>query len=175
MTVDEIKKTVSMFEIIKRYGVTTNKGMAVCPFHEDKNPSMKIYQNSFFCFSCGAHGDVIDFVMMMDDVDFRTAYQSLGGVYEKGNRKAAMIRRRRFVFEKQAREKAERQFREWKATRFLQICRLLRMLDEICRNMEPFTGEWEAAMNMRQDNWYKYLILAFGTREEQEEMRELDE
>lgn len=177
MTVEEIKAAYSMRDIVERYGFhPTRAGFIPCPFHSgDRQPSLKVYDRDFHCHACGANGDIFTFVQMMDDVDFRTAYQSLGGVYEKGNRKAAMIRCCRFVLEKQAREKAERQFREWRATRFLQVCRLLRMLDEICRNMEPFTDEWEAAMNMRQDNWYKYLILAFGTREEQEEMRELDE
>ena len=132
-----------MRDIVERYGFhPTRAGFIPCPFHSgDRQPSLKVYDRDFHCHACGANGDIFTFVQMMDDVDFRTAYQSLGGVYEKGNRKASMIRRRQFIIE----------------------------------NMEPFTDEWEAAMNMRQDNWYKYLILAFGTREEQEDMRELDE
>lgn len=174
---EEIKTTYSMRDIVERYGFhPTRAGFIPCPFHQgDRQPSLKVYDRDFHCHACGTHGDIFDFVMLMDDVDFKTVFQSLGGVYENSNKKAAMIRRRQFVLEKQAREKAERQFREWRVTRFLQVCRLLRMLDEICRIMEPFTDEWEAAMIMRQDNWYRYLILAFGTREEQEEMRELDE
>ena len=35
--------------------------MAVCPFHKDKNPSMKI-DNRYYCFGCGEKGDAIDFV-----------------------------------------------------------------------------------------------------------------
>lgn len=169
MTVEEIKTTYSMRDIVERYGFhPTRAGFIPCPFHQgDRQPSLKVYDRDFHCHACGTHGDIFDFVMLMDDVDFKTVFQSLGGVYENSNKKAAMIRRRQFVLEKQAREKAERQFREWRVTRFLQVCRLLRMLDEICRIMEPFTDEWEAAMIMRQDNWYRYLILAFGTREEQ--------
>lgn len=85
MTVEEIKAAYSMRDIVERYGFRpTRAGFIPCPFHsDDRQASLKIYQDSFFCFSCGAHGDIIDFVMMMDDVDFKTAFQSLGGEYQK--------------------------------------------------------------------------------------------
>lgn len=85
ITVEEIKITYPMREIVERYGYHPNRaGFIPCPFHQsDRDPSMKLYQDSFFCFSCGAHGDIFDFVMMMDDIPFKEAFQSLGGVYEK--------------------------------------------------------------------------------------------
>ena len=44
------------------YGIEVNRsGMACCPFHDDKNPSMKLNEEYFYCFGCGATGDVIDF------------------------------------------------------------------------------------------------------------------
>ena len=44
------------------YGVRVNRhGMAVCPFHNDKNPSMKV-DKRFHCFACQADGDAVDFV-----------------------------------------------------------------------------------------------------------------
>ena len=44
------------------YGVEVNRnGMACCPFHDDKHPSMKLNEEYFYCFGCGATGDVIDF------------------------------------------------------------------------------------------------------------------
>lgn len=36
--------------------------MSRCPFHNDSNPSMKLYPDHYYCFGCGAHGDVIDLV-----------------------------------------------------------------------------------------------------------------
>ena len=36
--------------------------MVCCPFHNDRTPSMKLNEDYFYCFGCGAHGDVIDFV-----------------------------------------------------------------------------------------------------------------
>ena len=51
--------------------------MAICPFHNDKNPSMSIKNNFYYCFSCHAHGDVIDFVMKTKGLDFKSAVKSL--------------------------------------------------------------------------------------------------
>ena len=46
----------------EHYGLKVNRnGMACCPFHNDRHPSLKLNEEYFFCFGCGAKGDVIDF------------------------------------------------------------------------------------------------------------------
>ena len=53
---------------------------AICPFHEDHNPSMSINveTGAYRCFACGARGGgVIDFYMQLNDVDFKTAAKAL--------------------------------------------------------------------------------------------------
>jgi len=54
---------------------------AVCPFHGDSRPSLVIYpaSQSYYCFGCGAGGDVIDFVSRLHRVDFREAAALLTG------------------------------------------------------------------------------------------------
>ena len=60
-TYARIKQTVTTRQAAERYGLSvTRSGMARCPFHEDHNPSMKV-DDRFYCFGCGASGDVIDF------------------------------------------------------------------------------------------------------------------
>lgn len=49
-----------------------------CPFHDDQTPSMGVKDNHFTCFGCGAHGDVITYVMERQGLDFRGACQWLG-------------------------------------------------------------------------------------------------
>ncbi len=65
--------SMNVFEAIRENGITARQaaehcgikinrsGMAVCPFHKDKNPSMKI-DSRYYCFGCGEKGDAIDFV-----------------------------------------------------------------------------------------------------------------
>lgn len=83
MNVEEIKKSYSMRDILERYGLHPNRsGFICCPFHKEKTASMKIYQDSYYCFGCGAHGDVFDFVMAMEDLSFRETFLDLGGTYD---------------------------------------------------------------------------------------------
>ena len=85
MTREDIKQKYSMRDIVEQYGFKPNRaGFISCPFHTGyRSPSMKIYEKDFHCHACGANGDIFTFVQMIDHVDFKTAFQSLGGTYEK--------------------------------------------------------------------------------------------
>ena len=57
-----VKENVTARQAAEYYGLHADRhGMAVCPFHNDRSPSMKL-DVRFFCFACGEHGDVIDLV-----------------------------------------------------------------------------------------------------------------
>ena len=57
-----VKYGVSCREAAERYGVEVNRcGMALCPFHNDRHPSLYVADDHYHCFACGEHGDVIDF------------------------------------------------------------------------------------------------------------------
>lgn len=84
---DEIKTSVSMRDICNKYGIDTNNaGFARCCFHDEKTASMKAYSGSdgFHCFGCGAHGSVIDFVMMFFGLDFPSACEKLNADFGLG-------------------------------------------------------------------------------------------
>ena len=84
MTTDEIKQSVSMREVVERYGIRIDrKGFCCCPFHREKTPSMKIYKDSTHCFGCGRSDDIFSFVMGMENCDFKTAFKMFGGTYEE--------------------------------------------------------------------------------------------
>ena len=58
-----VKATVTVRQAAEHYGLQVNRnGMCSCPFHEDRHPSMKLNERYFYCFGCGATGDVIDLV-----------------------------------------------------------------------------------------------------------------
>lgn len=57
--------------------VKSVRGMAKCPFHPDKSPSMDIRKNFYHCYGCGAQGDVIDFVMKQEGLTFKQAVTRL--------------------------------------------------------------------------------------------------
>ncbi|MFR1801273.1 MAG: CHC2 zinc finger domain-containing protein [Faecalispora jeddahensis] len=73
-----IKAAVPVKQAAKHYGLKVNRnGMACCPFHNDRHPSMKLNEDCFFCFGCGAKGDVIDFVAKLFDLRSYEAAQKL--------------------------------------------------------------------------------------------------
>ena len=58
-----VKTSINTREAAERYGVEVNRhGKALCPFHNDRHPSMVVYDDHYHCFACGEHGDVIDLV-----------------------------------------------------------------------------------------------------------------
>ena len=58
----EIKECITAREVAEGYGLKIlDKGMACCPFHDGRHPSMKI-DSGFYCFACGAKGDAINYV-----------------------------------------------------------------------------------------------------------------
>ena len=58
---EAVKQSVTTRQAAEHYGIHVNRnGMACCPFHHDKTPSMKL-DRRYHCFGCGADGDVIDF------------------------------------------------------------------------------------------------------------------
>ena len=73
-----VKYGVSCREAAERYGVEVNHyGMALCPFHNDRYPSLYVADDHYHCFACGEHGDVIDFVSKLFHLSLYDAAQKL--------------------------------------------------------------------------------------------------
>lgn len=61
----EVKEHLTARQAAEYYGLQVKRnGMACCPFHDDKHPSMKI-DNNYHCFACGVGGDAVDYVSRM--------------------------------------------------------------------------------------------------------------
>ena len=73
-----VKCGVSCREAAELYGVEVNRyGMALCPFHNDRHPSLYVADDHYHCFACGEHGDVIDFVSKLFHLSLYDAAQKL--------------------------------------------------------------------------------------------------
>ena len=73
-----VKYGVNFREAAERYGVSVNRqGKALCPFHNDRHPSLYVADDHYYCFACGAHGDVIDFAADFFDLPLYEAAQRL--------------------------------------------------------------------------------------------------
>ena len=66
---EKVKAEITPKEAVQRYGLKiAGNNMIRCPFHNDRHPSMKLNDDYFYCFGCGAYGDVIDLTCKLFDV-----------------------------------------------------------------------------------------------------------
>jgi DNA primase len=72
----DITEIASSYVNLKRHG---RNMVGLCPFHGEKTPSFNIYteSGSFYCFGCGAGGDVITFIMKIENLDYVEAVKFL--------------------------------------------------------------------------------------------------
>lgn len=80
---EKVKAVVTVRQAAEHYGLKVGRGdMACCPFHNDRTPSMKLNEDYFYCFGCGATGDVIDFVARLFNLSNYEAAQKLAYDFE---------------------------------------------------------------------------------------------
>ena len=75
---ESVKAAVPLRQAAEHYGLRVlRNGMTCCPFHEDRHPSLKLNEDYFFCFGCGASGDVIDFTARLFGISPKDATEKL--------------------------------------------------------------------------------------------------
>lgn len=145
MTVEEIKQSTTMRDVLTRYGIQPNRsGMCSCPFHgKDRHPSMKIYKDGFKCFTCGKYGDLFGFVQEYENCSFRDAFLILGGTYETmTDQKKVRVNR------KYERQRTERQLQEQMQNQLKsELLQAMKILEEVKTAFLPFGDSWCYAVN----------------------------
>ena len=137
MTIYEtIKAAISVKQAAEHYGLKINRnGMACCPFHHDRHPSLKLNDDYFFCFGCGAKGDVIDFVARLFNLTSYESAQKLAadfGLDPKPPTAAAMVKPKRPYI---------RQFREDEMMCFRVLTDYLHLLEDWKMRYAPKTPD----------------------------------
>lgn len=176
---------MNVFEAVRNEGVTARQaaevcgfkpnrnGMIVCPFHDDKNPSMKV-DRRYYCFGCGETGDAIDFVANVCNMSKKEAAEKIvsdfGISYGKGNPCQSRPAEQRATVRKRLQE-----------IKFKQDCsHCYRVVTDYIHLLEqwkeayapkPDDTEWhplfvEALKNLEQARYHAEILLN-GTMEEQ--------
>ena len=145
---DVIKSRISMIDICKTYGFNIQRGNFIfCPFHNEKTPSLKLYDGNrgFYCFGCGEHGSVIDFVMRYFCLDFQSAIIKLNDDFRLGLPIGKKIDRRtqlemnKSAFERKRKIEAEKKHREQIENAYWSAFDEWKRLDDNKRNYAPKT------------------------------------
>lgn len=149
LDVQNIRSSVTMRDLAAMYGYEVNRsGMMRCCFHgEDKHPSLKVYDGDrgWWCFVCNEGGDIFDFVMKHDGLEFPKAVEriaEMAGIPISNGRSGlsdedrARIQQRKAEREEKARAKEERQ------QRMNVLSDRIRILESIKDRCEPLSYVW---------------------------------
>lgn len=157
MTVDEIKQTYSMKDILSKCGLQhpNRAGFIECPFHRgDRDPSMKVYEKDYNCYGCGANGDIFTFLQEFYHISFKEAFQMLGGVYQKPSY-ATRLAVYKAQKEKEMREKQTIKLRKRKELNNM----LITIYRDWMRKSEPLSDVWCDCYNALQYQLYLHEII----------------
>ena len=169
---EAVKQSVTTRQAAEHYGVRVGRtGMCRCPFHDDKNPSMKV-DRRFHCFGCQADGDVIDFVSRLENVSPKEAALMLAQDFsipyedrEPPSRSRPKPRKRQ--------ESPEQQFKRMERYCFRVLSDYHNLLRRWKRDYAPKTPdeEWHPLFveALQKQSHVEYLldVLLFGEIEEQ--------
>lgn len=85
--IEAVKSQVNMRMLAEHFGIRVNRsGQALCPFHSDQRPSMKIYSgylehDGYYCWACGAGGTIFNFLMDYCGLDFEAAVKYVAAAF----------------------------------------------------------------------------------------------
>ena len=165
---EAVKQSVSTREAAEFYGIKVRRnGMACCPFHDDKNPSMKVDQR-FHCFGCGEDGDVIDFTAKLFNLSPKEAAEKLaqdfGLIYD-----SQAPPRRRYVRQKNEAQK----FREDRQRCYRVLSDYYYLLKKWEADRPPRTPEEEPHPRfveaIQKKTYVEYLLDLFLYESEEEQ------
>lgn len=169
----EVRERVSAQDAARHYGLTFDRrGWALCPFHNDKHPSMSFRNGRFRCWVCDVGGDSIDFTARLLGLDAMGAVERLNAdfclalpLHRKPTRAEAKAARRRMEV-----AEAHRAFEEWRndfINRLNAAYREGHLLLKDGPDMEHLTEGQTVAIQRHETFEYWSDSLSHGTPEEQ--------
>ena len=133
-----VKTSINLGEAAEHYGIKVNRyGKALCPFHNDRHPSMVVYDDHYHCFACGEHGDVIDLVANLYGMPVLDAVNKLAYDFGISQDKPPT----KEMQEKMNRKSEAQQLRENEKLCFSALLEYMKLLQEWKRLYAPRTPE----------------------------------
>ena len=164
---EAVKAAVTPRMAAERYGLPVRQGnMVCCPFHADRTPSMKLNEEYFYCFGCGASGDVIDLAARLFGLSGYDAAKKLAADFGIVEQKPSVLRKL-----KRSKSQAELESRSFRVLGdYLQI---LQDWKTHCAPQSPedaIDPRYAEACHMLERIENMLDILAFGTPQERGEV-----
>ena len=164
---ETVKAAVTPRMAAERYGLPIQQGgMVCCPFHADRTPSMKLNEDYFYCFGCGATGDVIDLAARLFDLSKYEAVQKLAADFGiSGEKPSVLAKLKRGKTQAEAERHCFRVLRDYFG--------ILQDWKEHCAPQspeDPIDPRYAEACHMLERIGNMLDILACGTQKERAEV-----
>lgn len=164
---ETVKAAVTPRMAAERYGLPIQQGgMVCCPFHADRTPSMKLNEDYFYCFGCGATGDVIDLAARLFDLSKYEAVQKLAADFGiSGEKPSVLAKLKRGKTQAEAERHCFRELRDYFG--------ILQDWKEHCAPQspeDPIDPRYAEACHMLERIGNMLDILACGTPKERAEV-----
>lgn len=143
-----VKTNISTIDAAERYGIEVKRnGKALCPFHNDRNPSLFVADDHYHCFACGEHGDSIDLVAKLYDLPLHAAARKLASDFGLTPDKPP----NKVIQEKQNRKSEAQRLRENEKLCFSALMEYMKLLQE-----------WKLlyAPRIPEETWHPHFIEA---------------
>lgn len=164
---ESVKAVVTVRQAAEHYGLKVGRGdMACCPFHNDRTPSMKLNEDYFYCFGCGASGDVIDLAARLFGLSSYDAAKKLAADFGiTGQKPSILAKLQRGKSQVEAERRSFRVLGDY--------LRILQDWKEHCAPQSPEDGidpRYAEACHMLERIGNMLDILACGTPQERAEV-----
>lgn len=151
----EVKAAVTARQAAEHYGLKVNRaGMACCPFHDDRNPSMKLDER-FYCFGCGATGDAVDLTARLLDLSPKEAAVQLasdfGIISSKDGKKTKVVEDKMSTTKKMKTDSIVN-WVDW-------VDRAIRIMTDYLWKLREWKEKY-APQSMDDDNWHPLFCEA---------------
>ena len=169
---EAVKQNVTTRQAAELYGIPVKRnGMAICPFHNDKNPSMKL-DRRFHCFGCQADGDAVDFVSRLFNLSSKQAAIKLADDFG-----IAYDSRQKPTVKPHIREPTpEQKFKQEERHSYKVLCEYFHLLQKWEQQYAPQTPEDDLhplfVEALQRKSYIEYLldIFLYGSLKERKEL-----
>jgi hypothetical protein len=151
-----LRSTVTMTEVLNRFGITVKHHRCKGFCHNGKDYNMKVFRTGCHCFVCGKSFDIFDATMLLSNCEFWTAFELLGGTEKQSftaqrKAKTALRERQRRIVETE-KEKNE----------LHRIQMYITAYRELIASSEPFSDLWCECINQLQLELYHLECMTGG-------------
>ena len=167
-----VKYGVNCREAVERYGIAVDRyRKALCPFHNDRHPSLYVADDHYYCFACGEHGDVIDFAANLFELPLYGAAQRLAADFGIDADRPPT----KEILEKRRQQTEAQQLMENERLCFSVLSDYARVLRDWMTRYAPLTQDEplherfiEACRNLDQTEYYLDILCAGDSHERAE-------